>query len=162
MEVSLPQLILPIKVERSAERLTGLGGLVVVEELAGALEVWKKVDGVLEGPKAGRGYQPHEFVQPLVWMLHAGGRRLEDLRELRAERGVLERRGLGAVPDGGRVGDWLRRQGVGGAEGIQPVSRELVAGCLAEEPEELILEVVRYKVCKRTRKERRLKTPEVI
>jgi len=141
MDASLPQLILPIKVERSAERLTGLGGLVVVEELAGALKVWKKVDGVLEGPKAGRGYQPHEFVQPLVWMLPAGGRRLEDLRELRAEREVLERLGLEAVPDGGRVGDWLRRQGVGGAEGIQPVSRELVAGCLAEEPEELILDV---------------------
>src|SRR5579863_1352526 len=141
MDASLPQLILPIKVERSSERLTSLGGLVVVEELAGALKVWKKVDGVLEGPKAGRGYQPHEFVQPLVWMLPAGGRRLEDLRELRAEREVLERLGLEAVPDGGRVGDWLRRQGVGGAEGIQPVSRELVAGCLAEEPEELILDV---------------------
>jgi len=141
MEVSLPQLILPIKLERSSERLTSLGGLVVLEELARALKVWKKVDGVLEGPKSGRGYQPHEFVQSLVWMLHAGGRRLEDLRELRAEHEVLERLGLEAVPDAGTVGDWLRRQGVTGAEGIQQVSRELVAGCLAEEPEELILDV---------------------
>src|SRR5579875_906707 len=141
MEVSLPQLILPIKLERSSERLTSLGGLVVLEELARALKVWKKVDGVLEGPKSGRGYQPHEFVQSLVWMLHAGGRRLEDLRELRAEHEVLERLGLEAVPDAGTVGDWLRRQGVTGAEGIQQVSRELVAGGLAEEPEELILDV---------------------
>src|ERR1035437_4202697 len=73
MEASLPQLILPIKLERSSERLTSLGGLVVVEELARAVGLWKQVDGVLAGPKSGRGYAPHAFVQGLVWMLHAGG-----------------------------------------------------------------------------------------
>ena len=71
MPESLPQLILPIKLERSPERLTSLGGLVVLEELARAAGVWEKVDRRVEGPKSGRGYQPHEFVQPLVWMLHA-------------------------------------------------------------------------------------------
>jgi hypothetical protein len=80
-------------------------------------------------------------VQPLVWMLHAGGRRLEDLRELRGEREVLERLGLEAVPDAGTVGDWLRRQGMGGAEAIQQVNREVGAECLAEEPGELVLDV---------------------
>lgn len=141
MEPSLAQLILPIKLEKSSERLTSLGGLVVVEELARGTGVWEKVDYVLEGPKSGRGYQPHEFVQPLVWMLHAGGRRLEDMRELRAEREVLERLGLEAVPDAGTVGDWLRRQGLAGAQAIEQVSREVVAACLAEEPEELIVDV---------------------
>src|SRR5438045_7806806 len=136
MEPSLPQLILPIKLERSPERLTSLGGLVVLEELARAAGVWEKVDRVLKGPKSGRGYQAHEFVQPLVWMLHAGGRRLEDLRELRAEREVLERLGLEAVPEAGTVGDWLRRQGLAGAEAIQRLSQELVAPCLREEPVE--------------------------
>jgi hypothetical protein len=111
MEASLPQLILPIKLERSSERLTSLGGLVVVEELARAVGLWKQVDGVLAGPKSGRGYAPHAFVQGLVWMLHAGGRRLEDVRELRAEQEVLEALGLEGVPDAGTVGDWLRRQG---------------------------------------------------
>ena len=111
MEASLPQLILPIKMERSSERLTSLGGLVVLEELARAVGVWEEVDRALEGPKSGRGYKPREFVQALVWMLHAGGRRLEDLRELRAEQEVLGELGLEAVPDAGTVGDWLRRQG---------------------------------------------------
>ena len=37
MAASLPRLILPIKLERSSERLTSLGGLVVVEELARAV-----------------------------------------------------------------------------------------------------------------------------
>src|ERR1019366_2325197 len=109
MEASLPQLILPIKLERSSERLTSLGGLVVVEELARAVGLWEEVDRALEGPKSGRGYRPHVFVQGLVWMLHAGGRRLEALRELGAEQEVLKALGLEAVPDGGTVGDWLRR-----------------------------------------------------
>jgi hypothetical protein len=141
MEHSLPQLILPIKMEKSEERLTSLGGLVVLEEMAQALGVWKRVDERLKGPGSGRGYRPSEFVQPLVWMLHAGGRRLEDLRELRAEQEVLEEFGLQAVPDAGTVGDWLRRQGEGGVAGMQGVNRELIRGALEQEGEELILDV---------------------
>jgi len=136
MGESVAQLILPIKLEKSSERLTSLGGLMVLEELARALKLWAKVDRAVKGPRSGRGYQAHEFVQPLVWMLHAGGRRLEDLRELRAEREVLERLGLEAVPEAGTVGDWLRRQGLAGAEAIQRLSQELVAPCLREEPVE--------------------------
>jgi hypothetical protein len=141
MEESLAQLILPIKLERSPERLTSLGGLVVLEELARAVGLWEEVDRALQGPKSGRGYQPREFVQALVWMLHAGGRRLEDLRELRAEQEVLGALGLEAVPDAGTVGDWLRRQGLAGAEAMQRVSQRLVETCLQSEPEEVILDV---------------------
>jgi hypothetical protein len=140
MEVSLPQLILPIKLERSSERLTSLGGLVVVEELARAVGLWKQVDGVLAGPKSGRGYAPHAFVQGLIWMLHAGGRRLEDVRELRAEQEVLEALGLEAVPDAGTVGDWLRRQGEKGAAALEPISRKLIAPDLVS-GEEVTLDV---------------------
>ena len=141
MQPSLPQLILPIKLERSEERLTSLGGLVVLEEMAQALKVWQRVDAHLKGPGSGAGYRPSEFVQPLVWMLHAGGRRLEDLRELRAEQEVLKELGLRVVPDAGTVGDWLRRQGAGGVAGLGRVNRELIQGALEEEGEELILDV---------------------
>ncbi|MGA3328211.1 MAG: IS1380 family transposase [Terriglobia bacterium] len=141
MEASLPQLILPIKMERSEEGLTSLGGLVVLEEMARALRVWQRVDEQLAGPGSGRGYGPSEFVQPRVWMLHAGGRRLEDLRELRAEQEVLANLGLRAVPDAGTVGDWLRRQGADGGAGLERVNQELMRGALEEEGEELILDV---------------------
>ena len=141
MQPSLPELILPIKMERSEERLTSLGGLVVLEEMAQAVKVWKRVDEHLQGPGSGAGYRPSEFVQPLVWMLHVGGRRLEDLRELRAEHEVLRELGLRAVPDAGTVGDWLRRQGEGGVAGLEEVNRELIQKALEQEGEELILDV---------------------
>src|SRR5438094_9252516 len=140
MGESVAQLILPIKLEKSSERLTSLGGLMVLEELARALKLWAKVDRAVKGPRSGRGYQAHEFVQPLVWMLHAGGRRLEDLRELRGEHEVLEQLGLEAVPDAGTVGDWLRRQGRAGAEGMQRVNRQLAAEGLRQEPEEVTMD----------------------
>ena len=140
MEVSLPQLILPIKLERSKERLTSLGGLVVMEELARAVGLWEEVDAALAGPKSGRGYPPHVFVRGLVWMLHAGGRRLEDLRELRAEQEVLGGLGLEALPDAGTVGDWLRRQGEKGAAAIEQISQKLIAPCLGP-GEEVTLDV---------------------
>lgn len=141
MEASLPQMMLPIKLERSPERLTSLSGLVVVEELARGLGVWEEVDQMVEGPKSGRGYRPRDFVRPLVWMLQAGGRRLEDLRELRAEQEVLGKLGLEAVPDAGTVGDWLRRQGEKGVEGINRVSRRLAQRRLEGEGEEVSLDV---------------------
>ena len=141
MQPSLPELILPIKIEKSEERLTSLGGLVVLEEMAQALQVWKQVDAHLQGPGSGSGYRPSEFVQPLVWMLHAGGRRLEDLRELRAEQEVLKELGLRAVPDAGTVGDWLRRQGEAGVAGLEQVNRPLIQKALEQEGEELILDV---------------------
>jgi len=86
MEASLPQLILPTKLERSRERSTSLGGLLVLEEPARALGAWEEGDRVVEGPESGRGYRSGEFVRALVWMLQAGARRLEDLRELQPER----------------------------------------------------------------------------
>jgi len=141
MQANLPQLILPIKLEKSEECLTSLGGVMVLEEMAQALQVWQRVDQQLAGPGSGRGHRPRRFVQPLVWMLHAGGRRLEDLRELRAEQGVLKDLGLRAVPDAGTVGDWLRRQGERGVEGLERVNQELIQGTLEQEAEELTLDV---------------------
>lgn len=141
MEPSVAQLILPIKIEKSSERLTSLGGLVVLEELARGLGLWEEVDRRLEGPKSGRGYGPRAFVQPLVWMLHAGGQRLEDLRELRAEHEVLKELGLESVPDAGTLGDWLRRQGEAGAEAMKRVNQKLIVAALEQESEEVTLDV---------------------
>ncbi len=94
----LQQTLLPIKLEPSKERLTSLAGLIVVEELARAQGLWRRVDELFPPAGSGRGYRASEYVKPLVWMLHAGGRRLEDVRELRAEQEVLRRLGLGRLP----------------------------------------------------------------
>ena len=109
--------------------------------MAQALGVGPRGDEHLQGPGSGRGYRPSEFVQPLVWRLQAGGRRLEDLRELRAEHEVLEELGRRAVPDAGTVGDWRRRQGEEGVAGMEGVNRELIQDALEQEGEALTRDV---------------------
>ena len=94
----LQQTLLPIKLEASQERLTSLAGLIVVEELAKAKGLWGRVNELFPPPGSGRRYAASAYVKPLVWMLQAGGRRLEDLRELRGEQAVLSRLGLEELP----------------------------------------------------------------
>ena len=137
----LQQTLLPIKLERSEERLTSLAGLIVVEELARAKGLWRRVDELFPKPGSGRGYRASAYVKPLVWMLQAGGRRLEEVRELRAEQKVLSRLGLDELPSADALGDWLRRMGSRGVEALGPVNRELVASSLEAMPDELTLDV---------------------
>jgi len=137
----LQQTILPIKLEKSKERLTSLSGLVLVEEWGRAKGVWGRVDQLLGRPGSGRGYAASEYVRPLVWLLHAGGRRLEDVRELAAEQGVLAELGLQRLPSADALGDWLRRQGAGrGERAVQQTSKELIRGYLKSLGEEITID----------------------
>ncbi|HYN25777.1 MAG TPA: IS1380 family transposase [Pyrinomonadaceae bacterium] len=137
----LQQNLLPIKLEQSHERLTSLTGLVVVEELGRAKGLWARVDELFERPGSGRGYKASEYLRPLMWLLHAGGRRLEDVRELRAEQGVLAQMGLERLPSTDAIGDWLRRQGAGGGvRAAQQLNKELVWSYLESLPEEITVD----------------------
>lgn len=143
----IQQSVLPIKLEKSEERLTSLAGLVVVEELARAKGLWRRVDELFPGPGSGNGYRASEFVRPLVWMLHAGGRRLEEVRELRAERAVLRHLGLKELPSADAMGDWLRRMGMRGVAALGELNRELIQGYLEAEPAEVTLDVDATIIC---------------
>jgi hypothetical protein len=137
----LQQRLLPIKLELSGERLTSMTGLVLVEELGQAKGVWRRVDELFGPPGSGRGYQASEYVRTLVWLLHAGGRRLEDVRELRAEQAVLKQLGLRRLPSSDALGDWLRRQGDGaGVAAVQQLNEELLQSYLGSLGEELTLD----------------------
>lgn len=106
--------ILPFKIERSDEPLIARGGLVLPYEIAKALKIPQVVDRELPPPGSGRGYKPSQFVIPLVLMLHGGGRKLEDLREIKAEISLRELLGMEELPASCTVGDWLRRMGKDG------------------------------------------------
>jgi len=119
-----------------------MAGLVLVEEAARATGLWKRVDELFPGPGSGRGHRASEFIRPLVWMLDAGGRHLEDVRELRSEQSVLKRFGLERLPSADAMGDWLRRMGAGaGVAALQQLNGELLKSYLASEGEELTLDV---------------------
>jgi len=68
----------------------------------------------LPPPGSGKGYKPSQFVIPLVLMLHGGGKKLEDLRELKGEVSLRELVEIKELPASCTMGDWLRRMGEDG------------------------------------------------
>ena len=105
------QTVLPFKLERTDETLTAHGGLALLAEFNHGLGLCALVDRYVPGPGSNRGYAPSVFVDRLILMLQAGGRSLEDLRELRREAGLLRLLNRAVLPDPDTLGDGLRRMG---------------------------------------------------
>jgi hypothetical protein len=129
------QTVLPFKLERTDETLTAHGGLALLAEYTHALGLRALVDRHLPRPGSHRGYAPSVFVETVILLLQAGGRTLEDLRELEREEALLTVLGHEALPDPDTVGDWLRRMGdpttgQAGLEGLGQVRDALTARLL--------------------------------
>ncbi|MDN5941060.1 MAG: IS1380 family transposase [Nitrospira sp.] len=105
------QTVLGFKLERTEETLTAHGGLALLAEFNHGLGVCGLVDRSRPGPGSNRGYAPSVFVDRLILMRQAGGRSLEDLRELRREAGLRRLLDRAALPDPDTLGDWRRRMG---------------------------------------------------
>lgn len=110
--------ILPFDIEPTDTALTVHGGLLLPCEMAQALKLGKVIDRELPGPGSGRGYKPSEFVIPMILMLHGGGKKLDDLREIEGEVNLRELLGVKGLPASCTMGDWFRRMGQNG-EGLE-------------------------------------------
>ena len=101
-------------------------------EMAKALRLPEVIDQELPPSGSGRGYKPSQFVMPLVLMLHGGGKRLDDLRELKGEVSLRELLEMKELPASSTVGDWLRRMGRGGRglSSLGKVNQHMVAEIL--------------------------------
>lgn len=124
--------ILPFRIVQSDEPLVARGGLVLPYEMAKAMKLPEVIDRELPAPGSGHGYRPSKFVIPLVLMLHGGGKKLEDLRELKGEGGLRELLGMKEMPASSTIGDWLRRMGQNakGLPGLARVEKHGVAEVL--------------------------------
>jgi len=120
--------ILPFKIVPTNEPLVARSGLTLPYELAKALKLPKVIDRELPQPGSGRGYKPSQFIIPLILMLHGGGKKLEDLREIKSEMSLRELLEMESLPASCTIGDWLRRMGESnnGPYGLSKVNRHLV------------------------------------
>jgi hypothetical protein len=76
-------------------------------------------------PGSGRGYDAWAFLFPLLLMLHAGGRSLEDLRKITDDEGLLRLLEIQDTPSTDTLGDWLRRLGWRGVRALRSINRKL-------------------------------------
>lgn len=121
------QTILPFKLEMTRDIITPHAGLALMGEFAVGLKLLKSVDRYLPKPKSGAGYNPSEYIFPLILMLNGGGRSLEDTRQIRTDEGLREVLPLKRIPSTDAIGDWLRRIGQnGGLKGLEKLNREII------------------------------------
>ena len=107
----MPQTVLPFKLEATDEQLTAHGGLALFGEFLHAMTVAQQLNASLPAPGSRIGYHPAQFVEPLLLMVHGGGRTLEDLRQIREDAGLRAVLRIPVVPSADATGDWLRRMG---------------------------------------------------
>jgi len=118
------QCILPFKLETTTERITPHSGLSLFGEFIHAMNLPNQLNRALPAPGSGAGYQASQFVEPLLLMLHGGGRTLEDLRQISTDVGLRDLLKLDKIPSTCALGDWLRRMGASsGLAGLAAVNR---------------------------------------
>ena len=123
----MTQTVLPFKLEITEEKITAHAGLAIFGEFVHATGILNEVDKTLKGPGSGAGYKPSRYVEPIMLMLHGGGRTLEDLRVIRNDVALCELLGIDEIPSSDAAGDWMGRKGKAeGLSGLGAVRRQVV------------------------------------
>ncbi len=130
----MPQTVLPFKLEPTDEQLTAHGGLALFGEFLQAMYVPQQLNAALPAPGSRIGYHPSQFVEPLLLLLHGGGRTLEDLRQIREDVGLRAVLRFPVLPSADATGDWLRRMGEkAGLAGLALVNQQQIRRALKQE-----------------------------
>lgn len=130
----IKQTVLPFKLEKTKDLITAHAGLALLGEFAVGLGLPDAFDRELPGPGSGAGYLPSEHAMPLILMLNGGGRNLEDLRQIRDDRGLREVLGLRCIPSSDALGNWMRRCGNNdGLAGLAGVNRWILKRALKDD-----------------------------
>jgi len=106
----LTQTVLPFKLTSTSEQLTAHAGLALFGEFCSAMKLSEQINGNLPAPGSAKGFKPSTYVQPLILMLHGGGRSLEDMRMLANDEALSSLLHM-TIPSPDATGNWLRRLG---------------------------------------------------
>lgn len=137
----MAQTVLNFSIASTDERLTTRSGEIVFGEYLKAISVDKLCNTYLPQPGSNRGYDPFNFMQPLLLMLHSGGRCLDDLRMIQADEAMKEVLHINKVPTADGTGKWLKRHGLRGVYAIESINRNLLKRYLNRIEEPIVLDI---------------------
>ena len=137
----MAQTLLNFSIVSTEERLTSQSGEIVFGEYLKAIGVDKLCDRYLPQPKSNRGYAPFDFIQPLLLMMHSGGRSLDDMRMVQSDNALREILHIDKVPRADSTGKWLKRHGLIGLYGIEEINKILLKRYLKRIDEPLVLDI---------------------
>lgn len=133
----IQQTVLPFKLERTREEITGRSGLSLYAEFMKAMCIKSLVDRHMPAPGSGNSFEAIDYIEPLSMMLYGGGQTIEDIREIREDTGLREITGFKKIPSSSAIGDWLKRIGErGGIKGMEGVNREIARKVIGRDTRE--------------------------
>jgi len=129
----MDQTIMSFKLRTTEENLTANAGLALFGEFCVAMKLSDQINHYLPQPGSAKGFMPSVYVQPLVLLLHGGGRSLEDMRMLSHDEGLKPLLDM-TVPSPDATGNWLRRMGSGsGLNGLKTVQKHQLKWAMKRE-----------------------------
>ena len=137
----MTQSVLNFTIESTDERLTPRSGEIVFGENLKAIGLDRLCDLHLPQPQSNRGYAPFNFIQPLLLMLHSGGKSLDDIRVIKEDHAMREVLKVKVIPTADAIGKWLKRHGLIGVYGVEHINRALLKRYLKRVDEPLILDI---------------------
>ena len=137
----MPQGVLNFSVEGTKESLTSNAGTILFGEYLKATKIDQLCNTYLPLPQSNRGYMPFEHMQPLLLMLHSGGRVLDDLRMIHKDKAIKETLKIKRMPISESVGKWITRHGLQGIYGVESINRKLLQRYLKTIDEPLVLDI---------------------
>lgn len=134
--------VLEFKLEYGKEEITPYAGLGLYGEMFRALGVDKEIGRLFPEPGSGRGLKANEYITPLVLMFIGGGRYIEDIRKIEADKGLREICKIKRVPTGDAIGDWMRRDSRKKEESLKTINDNLIKRIIRRAKEkELTLDI---------------------
>jgi hypothetical protein len=102
---------MPLKLERTDERLTRRTGLILVNRFGDKVNLASTIDRAFREPGSNRGLEASEYVLTMAEMLIDGATCLEDVRLFDNDEAYKEMADVRHYPTSDAIGDWLRRHG---------------------------------------------------
>jgi hypothetical protein len=137
----MTQGLLNFTVESTDERLTPRAGEVIFGEYLKAIRIDELCNKYLVKPQSNRGYDPYTFIQPLLLMLHSGGKYLEDIRMIAHDQALQMLLGIKHIPTADTAGKWLKRATKEKINGMEKLNRVLLKRYLKQIYDPLILDI---------------------
>lgn len=137
----MAQTILEFDLATTSEKLTPRVGTIILGEYLKGLGLEKLCNLNLPSPLNHKGYNPFDFIYPLVLMLHSGGRVLDDIREIKLDKALKQSLNIKNIPTSSAIVKWLKRTGLVGVYGLETINKILLQRYLRNIDEDLILDI---------------------
>jgi hypothetical protein len=109
--VKLDSTILPFLIEQTKEKLTDRGVLAIVDEFITGTGLEEQIKSTFPKPGSGRGIKGFDYIRSLLFHFIDGGRFLEDIYDIKNDKGFCELIRISRIPTPDAAGNWLRRSG---------------------------------------------------